>query len=66
METKCQRANEIKFDVPDDMNINEYKAIIIRLAHSLGYSPKSIQGAFGDLEDNRESIKTLLKDIKDV
>ena len=44
METKCQRANEIKFDVPDDMNINEYKAIIIRLAHSLGYSPKSIQG----------------------
>ena len=48
------------------MNINEYKAIIIRLAHSLGYSTKSIHGAFGDLEDNKESIKTLLKDIKDV
>ena len=32
-----REANEIKFDVPDDMNINEYKAIMIRLAHSLGY-----------------------------
>ena len=64
---KCKReANEIKFDVPDDMNINEYKAIMIRLAHSLGYSPKSIQKAFGDLEDSKDDIKTLLKDIKDV
>ena len=61
-----REANEIKFDVPDDMNINEYKAIIIRLAQSLGYSPKSIHGACGDLEDNKEDIKTLLKDIKDV
>ena len=61
-----REANEIKFDVPDDMNLNEYKAIVIRLAHSLGYSPKSITKLFGELEDNKEDIKTLLKDIKDV
>ena len=61
-----REANEIKFDVPDDMNLNEYKAIVIRLAHSLGYSPKSITNLFGELEDNKEDIKTLLKDIKDV
>ena len=61
-----REANEIKFDVPDDMNLNEYKAIVIRLAHSLGYSPKSITNLFGELKDNKEDIKTLLKDIKDV
>ena len=61
-----REANEIKFDVPDDMNLNEYKAIVIRLAHSLGYSPKSVTKVFGDLEDSKEDIKTLLKDIKDV
>ena len=27
-----REANEIKFDVPDDMNLNEYKAIVIRLS----------------------------------
>ena len=48
------------------MNLNEYKAIVIRLAHSLGYSPKSVTKVFGDLEDSKEDIKTLLKDIKDV
>ena len=61
-----REANEIKFDVPDYINLNEYKAIVIRLAHSLGYSPKSITNLFGELEDNKEDIKTLLKDIKDV
>ena len=60
-----REANEIKFDVPDDMNINEYKA------SSLDYTfvrlfTKIHTRTFGDLEDNRESIKTLLKDIKDV
>ena len=50
----------------NEMNLNEYKAIVIRLAHSLGYSPKSITNLFGELEDNKEDIKTLLKDIKDV
>ena len=58
-----REAYELKFDVPDDMNLNEYKAIVIRLAHSLGYSPKSITNLFGELEDNKEDIKTLLKDI---
>ena len=66
MEENVREANEIKFDVPDDMNLNEYKAIVIRLAHSLGYSPKSVTKVFGDLKDSREDIKTLLKDIKDV
>ena len=47
------------------MNINEFKAITIRIAHSLGYSPKSIQSSFGDLKDTRDNIKTLLKDIKE-
>ena len=59
-----REANEIKFDVPDDMNLNEYKAIVVRLAHSLGYSPKTITKVFGDLEDSKEDIKSLLTELE--
>ena len=59
-----REANEIKFDVPDDMKLNEYKAIVVRLAHSLGYSPKNIKKVFGDLEDNKEDIKSLLTELE--
>ena len=59
-----REANEIKFDVPDDMNLNEYKAIVVRLAHSLGYSSKNIKKVFGDLEDNKEDIKSLLTELE--
>ena len=59
-----REANEIKFDVPDDMNLNEYKAIVVRLAHSLGYSPKNIKKVFGYLEYNKEDIKSLLTELE--
>ena len=46
------------------MNLNEYKAIVVRLAHSLGYSPKNIKKIFGDLEDNKEDIKSFLTELE--
>jgi hypothetical protein len=45
-----REASEISFDVPNDMNINEYKIICVRLAHAMGYHYKSIEKCFGDLE----------------
>ena len=50
-----REASEISFDVPNDMNINEYKIICVRLAHAMGYHYKSIERCFGDLEFETES-----------
>ena len=61
-----REASEIEFTVPDDMNINEFKVICVRLASSLGYHPNSIQKAFGDLdfgEEKDEELKQLLHEL---
>jgi len=62
----CREASEIEFTVPDDMNINEFKVICVRLASSLGYHSNSIQKAFGDLdfgEEKDEELKQLLHEL---
>lgn len=61
-----REVSEIEFTVPDDMNINEFKVICVRLASSLGYHPNSIQKAFGDLdfgEEKDEELKQLLHEL---
>ena len=61
-----REASEIEFTVPDDMNINEFKVMCVRLASSLGYHPNSIQKAFGDLdfgEEKDEELKQLLHEL---
>lgn len=52
-----REAKHISFDVPDDMNINEYKIMCVRLASAMGYTQKSIYRAFGELEYETESDK---------
>lgn len=54
-----REANKIEFDVPDDMDINEYKVVCVRLASALGYSEKSIKKSFGDLVFGNEDINDL-------
>jgi hypothetical protein len=46
-----REAKEIEFTVPDDMNIYELKTVFCRLAAAMGYSPNSIENAFGDIDD---------------
>lgn len=61
-----REASEIEFTIPDDMNINEFKVICVRLASSLGYHSNSIQKAFGDLdfgEEKDEELKQLLHEL---
>jgi hypothetical protein len=45
-----REAMSVSFDMPDDMNIYEFKIMCVRLASSLGYHPNSIKSAFGETE----------------
>lgn len=64
----CREASEIEFKVPDDMDINEFKVMCIRLAHSMGYHPNTIDSAFGDIDnvwgsEDKKDIMDLFNDI---
>lgn len=61
-----REAREIEFTVPDDMDMNEFKVMCVRMASAMGYTDKSIQKAFGDLiygEDDANTLKELLDEL---
>lgn len=61
-----REASKIEFDVPDDMDIHEFKVMCVRLASSIGYANSSITKSFGDLiygDDNPNTIKELLNEL---
>ena len=61
-----REANKVEFDVPDDMDINEYKVVCVRLASALGYSDKTIKKSFGDLvfgNEDKNDLKELLDEL---
>ena len=61
-----REASEIELTVPDDMDMNEFKVMCVRLASSMGYSDKSIVKSFGDLiygDENVNTIKELLDEL---
>jgi|TARA_B110000211_G_C13945639_1_gene493745 hypothetical protein len=61
-----REASKIEFDIPDDMDINEYKVICVRLAAAMGYSNITIKKSFGDLiygDDNKNELKELLNEL---
>lgn len=61
-----REASKIELDVPDDMNIQEFKVVCIRLAASMGYTEKTISNGFGDLiygEDDKHNLKDLLDEL---
>ena len=45
-----REAINISFDVPDGMNIHEFKIMCVRMASSMGYHNNSITKAFGELD----------------
>lgn len=56
---EIREAKEIELTVPDDMDINEFKVMCVRMAYAMGYQEKSIQKGFGDLVYGEENINTL-------
>ena len=59
-----REASEIELTVPDDMDINEFKVMCVRLASAIGYTETSIKNGFGDLVFADEDVNTL-KDLLD-
>lgn len=59
-----REAMSISFDVPDDMDINEYKIMCVRLASAMGYHHKSIYKAFGELQYETESDREFIDFLK--
>lgn len=61
-----REASKIELDVPDDMNIHEFKVMCVRLASAMGYHENSIKKSFGDLiwgDENQNTIKELLDEL---
>lgn len=61
-----REAMHISFDVPDDMNIHEYKIMCVRLASAMGYHQTSIYKAFGEIDYETQSdndFKELLQSL---
>jgi hypothetical protein len=60
-EDQNREASKIEFEVPNDMNVWEYKRMCIRMAGAMGYAPLSIKKSFGSEYEN--TLKTELNEI---
>lgn len=45
---------KIEFEVPNDLNIYEFKTVCIRIAKSLGYSDIKISDTLGEIQESPE------------
>ena len=46
-ESDNREASKIEFDVPNDMDVWEYKRMCMRMAGAMGYTSLSVKKAFG-------------------
>jgi hypothetical protein len=46
-EQENREASKIEFEVPNDMDVWEYKRMCIRMAGAMGYASLSVKKAFG-------------------
>jgi len=51
-----REASKIQFEVPNDMDVWEYKRVCIRMAGAMGYASISIKKAFGHEFKNEQEI----------
>ena len=60
-ETENREASKIEFEVPNDMDVWEYKRMCVRMAGAMGYPSLSVKKAFGI-----EYKKDLDREIKQI
>lgn len=63
---KNREAFQVTFDIPNDLTVNEFKIMCVRLASSIGYSHKSIHRVFGqesEVISSDEKTKLLLDSL---
>ena len=57
-----RESSKIEFEFSEDLDIQEFKTICVRLAGALGYNPKTIKKGFGkDCLDNEKDNKNQTK-----
>jgi hypothetical protein len=62
-EQENREASKIEFEVPNDMDVWEYKRICIRMAGAMGYTSLSVKKAFGQeyLRNVEEELNTIFE-----
>ena len=56
-----REASKIEFEVPNDMDVWEYKRMCIRMAGAMGYTSLSVKKAFG-----QEYIKNVEEELNQI
>ena len=56
-----REASKIEFEVPNDMNVWEYKRMCIRMAGAMGYTSLSVKKAFG-----QEYLKNVEEELNQI
>ena len=51
-EQENREASKIEFEVPNDMDVWEYKRMCVRMAGAMGYTSLSVKKAFGQEYQN--------------
>jgi hypothetical protein len=62
-EDQNREASKIEFEVPNDMDVWEYKRMCIRMAGAMGYVSLSVKKAFGPeyLNNVQEELNEIFK-----
>ncbi len=60
-ENENREASRIEFEVPNDMDVWEYKRMCIRMAGAMGYASLSIKKAFGHEFKSEQDIDIMNK-----
>jgi hypothetical protein len=62
-EAENREASKIEFEVPNDMDVWEYKRMCIRMAGAMGYTSLSVKKAFGQeyLKNVEEELNTIFE-----
>ena len=62
-EQENREASKIEFEVPNDMDVWEYKRMCIRMAGAMGYTSLSVKKAFGQeyLKNVEEELNTIFE-----
>jgi hypothetical protein len=62
-EVDNREASKIEFEVPNDMDVWEYKRMCMRMAGAMGYTSLSIKKAFGQeyLKNVKEELNLILE-----
>ena len=62
-ESDNREASKIEFEVPNDMDVWEYKRMCMRMAGAMGYTSLSVKKAFGQeyLRNVEEELNTIFE-----